>query len=110
MWKELHLSGPYLSSDRYNDAIGTLNKFTVLTQIQDNSNLRLPPPYKTHLPRENVYIQISDDPSKITHLLRKNILLLTSYSLYTMHIYLYQSVSLSPYLHSQCLHLPHTHF
>jgi hypothetical protein len=45
--------------------------------MQDNSKTT---PQKNTSAKENVFIQIKDDPLKIKHLLRKNILLLISYT------------------------------
>jgi len=61
------------------------------------------PPNKTRLPRENVFIQIQDDPPNIKHLFRKNIFLLIPYNntqSMSDSIYLYQLVILTPFSQS----------
>ena len=52
-----------------------------ITGMQDDSNLRWPPQIKkTCLPKENVFMQIQDNPPKVEHMLRKNIVLLILYT------------------------------
>jgi hypothetical protein len=52
---------------------------TVFTQMQGDSKPRQPP-RKILPPKENLFIQIHDDPPAIKQLVRRNILLLISYT------------------------------
>jgi hypothetical protein len=87
---------------------------TMFTQMQDNSHLintPLPPPTQKKLPRENVFNQIYNYPTKnkmsakrkyftinFTHLIRKGCQILSSSSNQWHHLH----------LHNQCFHLSHT--
>jgi len=82
--------------------IAKYNALPLFTQMEDDSNLRLPP--EKRLPRENVFFQISNDIPKIKCLLNKYF---TTQGM-SDTIYLFQSLSLSPLLQSMPLSSSHS--
>ena len=79
--------------------------------MQDDSNLRLP--LKNHVCQVKMYLFKSKTPPtpNIKYLLRKNILLLLSYTYYTIHNTLITKDSMYLYNQCHCLHHAlHSHF